>query len=77
MKQKWVVVMKPFRGAEPYESEDIVDASSWPGTRLQLLISQRYVRMATQDEADAATATVRQEAPKPAAPKKSGKRTKA
>ncbi len=56
--QKWVVVQKPFRGVEPYESGDIVDASDWPYQRLQILISQRYCRMATPEEAEAANEAV-------------------
>lgn len=50
------VIIRPFEGERPFTPGEVVDVSTWRHARS--LTERRYIRPATADEIEAATAPV-------------------
>jgi hypothetical protein len=63
------VVQKPFSGnGVDYQSNWLVDTGSWPIRRRDQLISQRFIRIASEEEISSASeeeASPRRSSPRP------------
>ncbi len=72
------VVQKPFSGnGVDYQSNWLIDTGSWPIRRRDQLISQRFIRIASDEEISSASEPEESPSPRRSSPRSRKKKTTA